>query len=100
MAIRDHLHLRTAADNPLEESRLPAAGTGLGGAGQGDRCLHQGIQAAVHLGDFGVGTDGVADGQTVRGSVPVRGRVPRSEAAVGLGGVPGVDRPTSSYLVS
>jgi len=35
--------------------------------------------------------DRAADGGTVRGSVPAGGRVPRPEAAAGLGGVPGVD---------
>src|SRR5207245_10080086 len=46
---------------------------------------------AVHSGDLGGGVDGVADGGTVRSPVPAGGRVPRPEAAAGLGGVPGLD---------
>ena len=38
------------------------------------------------------GVDGAADGGVVRGAVPPGGRVPRPEAAAGLGGVPGLDR--------
>ena len=34
---------------------------------------------------------GLADGGVVHGAVPAGGRVPRPEAAAGLGGVPGVD---------
>ena len=58
---------------------------------KGDRRLRRGIQEAVHPGDLGGGADGAADGKTVRGSVPAGGRLPRPEAAAGLGGVPGVD---------
>ena len=76
---------------PLEGGRLPVAGAGVGGAGQGDRRLGRGLQEAVHAGDLGGGADGAADGGAVRGSVPAGGRVPRPEAAAGLGGVPGVD---------
>ena len=78
-------------DNPLEGDHLPVAGAGLGGAGQGDCRLRRGIQAAVHPGDLGGGVDGAADGGVVHGAVPAGGRVPRPEAAAGLGGVPGVD---------
>ena len=42
------------------------AGPGLGGAGQGDRRLRRGIQGAVHPGGLGGGTNGAADGGTVR----------------------------------
>ena len=51
----------------------------------------RGLQEAVHPGDLGGGADRAADGGVVRGAVPARGRVPRPEAAAGLGGVPGVD---------
>ena len=91
VAGRDRLRLRPAADNPLEGDHLPVAGPGLGGAGQGDCRLRRGIQGAVHPGDLGGGVDGAADGGVVHGAVPAGGRVPRPEAAAGLGGVPGVD---------
>src|SRR5208337_2571323 len=77
VAGRDRLRLRAAAGDPLEGDHLPVAGAGVGGAGQGDRRLRRGIQEAVHAGDLGGGTDGAADGGTVRGAVPAGGRVPR-----------------------
>ena len=92
VADRHRLRLRPAAEGPLEGGRVPVAGAGLGGAGQGDRRRGRGVQEAVHAGDLGGGADRAADGGAVRGPVPARGRVPRPEAAAGLGGVPGVDR--------
>ena len=42
VAGRDRLRLRPTADNPLEGDHLPVAGSGLGGAGQGDPRLRRG----------------------------------------------------------
>ena len=91
VAGRNRLRLRPAAGDPLEGDHLPVASPGLGGASQGDCCLRRGLQGAVHPGDLGGGVDGAADGGVVHGAVPAGGRVPRPEAAAGLGGVPGVD---------
>src|SRR5262249_59200003 len=78
-------------DDPLEGGGVPVARAGMGGTGQGDRRPGRGRQEAVHPGDLGSGADRAADGGTVRGAVPAGGRLPRPEAAAGLGGVPGVD---------
>ena len=91
VAGRNRLRLRPAAGDPLEGDHLPVASPGLGGASQGDCCLRRGLQGAVHPGDLGGGVDGAADGGVVHAAVPAGGRVPRPEAAAGLGGVPGVD---------
>src|SRR5262249_22047082 len=78
-------------DDPLEGGGVPVARAGMGGTGQGDRRPGRGRQEAVHPGDLGSGADRAADGGTVRGAVPAGGRLPRPEAAAGLGGMPGVD---------
>ena len=92
VANRQRLRLRPRADDSLEGDRVPVGGAGMGGPGQGDRRGGPGVQEAVHPGDLGRGADRAADGGVVRGAVPARGRVPRPEAAAGLGGVPGVDQ--------
>ena len=74
-----------------KEIIVPVASPGLGGAGQGDCCRRRGLQGAVHPGDLGGGVDRAANGGVVHGAVPAGGRVPRPEAAAGLGAVPGVD---------
>ena len=90
------LHLRPPAAGPLEGGGLPVAGARARGAGQGGGRLCRGLQEAVHPGHLGGGADGPADGRAVRGAVPPGGRVPRPEAAAGLGGVPGLDHATRS----
>ena len=92
LADRHRLHLRPTAEGPLEGGSLPVAGAGPRGAGQGRRGAGRGVQEAVHPGDLGRGPDGFADGGAVRRPVPARGRVPRPEAAAGVGGVPGLDQ--------
>jgi len=49
VAARDRLRLRTEADDPLEGDRLPVAGTGVGGAGQGNRRLRRGYKKRFTL---------------------------------------------------